>query len=128
VCTSTTCPRRALRTAWAPRTGSGWRRRCGWPPSGTPTRSRSRRPRRPHWLFRTAGSAARLVKESGPPETNGVPLGVAVLPGDIVQSVRPLAEQRANIVHWTEFPRGGHFAALEVPDLFTADVAAFFTR
>ncbi|MEV4277991.1 epoxide hydrolase family protein [Actinoplanes xinjiangensis] len=81
-----------------------------------------------HWLFRTAGSAARLVKESGPPETNGVPLGVAVLPRDIVQSVRPLAEQRANIVHWTEFPRGGHFAALEVPDLFAADVTAFFTR
>ncbi|MDI6104862.1 epoxide hydrolase [Actinoplanes sp. NEAU-A12] len=82
-----------------------------------------------HWLFGTAGSAARLVKESGldgPPPPCPVPLGVAVLPGDIVQSVRPLAERRDTITHWTEFPRGGHFAALEVPELFTADVTAFF--
>ncbi|MFC4063313.1 epoxide hydrolase family protein [Actinoplanes subglobosus] len=81
-----------------------------------------------HWFFRTAGSAARIVKESGPQETGQVPLGVAVLPGDIVQSIRPLAGQRANVVHWSEFPRGGHFAALEVPDLFTQDVIAFFSR
>ncbi|MBO3741390.1 epoxide hydrolase family protein [Actinoplanes flavus] len=82
-----------------------------------------------HWLFRTAGSAARIVKETGlggPQAPCPVPLGVAVLPGDIVQSVRPLAEQRHDIRHWTEFPRGGHFAALEVPDLFTADVTTFF--
>ncbi|MEV0901125.1 epoxide hydrolase family protein [Actinoplanes sp. NPDC049802] len=82
-----------------------------------------------HWFFRTAGSAARIVKESGPGVPQPpcpVPLGVAVLPGDIVQSVRPLAEQRHDIRHWTEFPRGGHFAALEVPDLFTADVTTFF--
>jgi pimeloyl-ACP methyl ester carboxylesterase len=82
-----------------------------------------------HWLFRTAGSAARIVKESaldGPPPPCPVPLGVAVLPGDIVQSVRPLAGRHGAITHWTEFPRGGHFAALEVPELFTADVTAFF--
>ena len=82
-----------------------------------------------HWLFRTAGSAARLVKESGLAAGTPacpVPLGVAVLPGDIVQSVRAIAERRETITHWTEFPRGGHFAALEVPELFTADVTTFF--
>lgn len=82
-----------------------------------------------HWLFRTAGSAARLIKASGPGgplPACPVPLGVAVLPGDLVQSIRPIAEQRERIVHWTEFPRGGHFAALEVPDLFAADVTTFF--
>ncbi|MBG0561275.1 epoxide hydrolase family protein [Actinoplanes aureus] len=82
-----------------------------------------------HWFMGTAGSAARLIKESGlagvrPPCP--APLGVAVLPGDIVQSVRPLAEQRLDIRHWTEFERGGHFAALEVPDAFAADVTTFF--
>ena len=28
--------------------------------------------------------------------------------------------------HWTDVPRGGHFAAMEVPDLFVDDVRAFF--
>jgi pimeloyl-ACP methyl ester carboxylesterase len=82
-----------------------------------------------HWLLRTAGSAARLMKETGlagPQPACPAPLGVAVLPGDLTQSVRPLAEQRFDIRHWTEFPRGGHFAALEVPDLFAADVTTFF--
>ncbi|MEV6304821.1 epoxide hydrolase family protein [Actinoplanes sp. NPDC051861] len=82
-----------------------------------------------HWFLGTAGSAARLVKESGlptsrPPMT--APLGVAVLPCDITQSIRPLAEQRYDIHHWTEFERGGHFAALEVPDAFATDVTTFF--
>ena len=44
-----------------------------------------------------------------------------------MQAVRPIAERRFDIRHWTEFPRGGHFAALEVPDLYVADVRAFFT-
>lgn len=53
------------------------------------------------WITGTAGSAARLVKESG---FGGgqvrcpVPLGVAVLPGDILQAIRPLAEQRYDII------------------------------
>jgi hypothetical protein len=31
-------------------------------------------------------------------------------------------------VHWSEFETGGHFAAMEVPDLLTADVREFFRR
>ena len=34
--------------------------------------------------------------------------------------------RRNNIVHWTEFDTGGHFAAMEVPDLLVADIRAFF--
>ncbi|GAA2699946.1 epoxide hydrolase family protein [Actinoplanes palleronii] len=81
-----------------------------------------------HWFHRTAGSSARLIKESWTtrPPVVTVPFGVAVLPGDLTQSIRPFAEQRFDIRHWTEFPRGGHFAALEVPDLFAADVTNFF--
>jgi pimeloyl-ACP methyl ester carboxylesterase len=37
-----------------------------------------------------------------------------------------LAERSNNIVHWTEFDRGGHFAALEQPDLLIDDVRRFF--
>jgi microsomal epoxide hydrolase len=41
--------------------------------------------------------------------------------------VRRLAERdNTNIVHWSEFDRGGHFAAMEEPDLLIADVRTFF--
>ncbi|WP_200308661.1 hypothetical protein [Streptomyces adelaidensis] len=43
-------------------------------------------------------------------------------------TVRRLAERDHNIVHWSELPRGGHFAALEQPELFTTDVRMFFRR
>ena len=82
-----------------------------------------------YWITGTAGSSSRLIKESGltaGPIPCPVPLGVAVLPHDIVQPVRPLVEPRHDIRQWTEFPRGGHFAALEVPELLAADVTTFF--
>jgi pimeloyl-ACP methyl ester carboxylesterase len=79
-----------------------------------------------YWFTRTAGSSARLAKEGGAGVASRVPLGVAVLPHDIVQSVRPLAERDHDIRHWSELPRGGHFAALEVPAELAADVIAFF--
>jgi hypothetical protein len=50
--------------------------------------------------------------------------GVTVFAEDI--SIRRYAEQSNNIVHWSEFDRGGHFAALEAPDLLIADVREFF--
>jgi pimeloyl-ACP methyl ester carboxylesterase len=55
-----------------------------------------------------------------------VPTGVANYPGELVRSLRSHAERFFNIVHWTELPRGGHFPAMEVPDIFVADVRAFF--
>jgi hypothetical protein len=80
-----------------------------------------------YWLTGTATSSARLVKESTrAPVDCPAPLGVAVLPHDIVQSIRPLVELRHDVRRWTEYPRGGHFAALEVPELLAADVTAFF--
>jgi pimeloyl-ACP methyl ester carboxylesterase len=33
-----------------------------------------------------------------------------------------------NVIHWTEFPRGGHFAALEQPDALARDIRAFFAK
>jgi microsomal epoxide hydrolase len=55
-----------------------------------------------------------------------VPTGVAVFPREITPPIRRFAEQSDNIVRWTEFGRGGHFAAMEVPDLLVGDVRDFF--
>jgi pimeloyl-ACP methyl ester carboxylesterase len=82
-----------------------------------------------YWLTATAGSSARLYYEGAkswgqPNEPSAVPTGVAVFPMDI--TIRSIAESQHNIVHWTEFDRGGHFAAMEAPDLLVGDVRDFF--
>lgn len=71
-----------------------------------------------YWLTATAASSARLHHDT-PRALEGcpVPVGVAVFAHDITQSVRPLAERLYDISHWSEFERGGHFAAMEVPEL-----------
>ncbi len=61
-----------------------------------------------------------------PPRPVTVPTGVANYPGELIRSLRPHAERFFNVTAWTELPRGGHFPAMEVPDLFAADVQAFF--
>jgi epoxide hydrolase len=87
-----------------------------------------------YWLTRTAGSSARLYYEAarsrswGPPIPSTAPTGVAVFPEEIAAPVRRLAEQSNNIVHWSEFDRGGHFAAMEEPDLLVGDVREFFRQ
>jgi len=43
-----------------------------------------------------------------------------------VQAPREYAERYFNVQRWTEMPRGGHFAALEEPELLAADLRAFF--
>ena len=82
-----------------------------------------------YWLTATAGSSARLYYEGAKSwgqanEPSAVPTGVAVFPMDI--TIRSIAESQHNIVHWTEFDRGGHFAAMEAPGLLVADVREFF--
>jgi epoxide hydrolase len=80
-----------------------------------------------YWLTGTAGSSARLNRESAlGPLPCPAPVGVAVFAHDITLSVRALAERVYPITHWSEFDRGGHFAALEAPDLLAGDIRAFF--
>ncbi len=85
-----------------------------------------------YWLTRTAGSSARLYYEAarsgsfGPPKVSTAPTGLAVFAREIARPIRRFAELSNNIVHWTEFDRGGHFAAMEQPDLLVGDVRAFF--
>jgi pimeloyl-ACP methyl ester carboxylesterase len=76
----------------------------------------------------TAASPSAMPTASVPPSLPplAAPLGVAVFPRDIILPVRRLAERSfPNIVHWTEFDQGGHFAAMEEPDLFVNDLRAF---
>jgi len=49
---------------------------------------------------------------------------VAVFTTDV--TVRPFAARVSNVVRWSEFTRGGHFAALEAPDLLISDLQEFF--
>jgi pimeloyl-ACP methyl ester carboxylesterase len=85
-----------------------------------------------YWLTQTANSSARLYYEAasswGRVEPSTTPTGVAVFPRDLSMPVRTLAERTNNIVHWSEFDRGGHFAAMEVPELLVGDVREFFRR
>ncbi|QFU91945.1 epoxide hydrolase family protein [Amycolatopsis sp. YIM 10] len=80
-----------------------------------------------YWLTATAASSARLHHDT-PRRIDPcpVPVGVAVFAHDITLSVRPLAERLYDIRHWSEFERGGHFAAMEVPELLAEDVRTFF--
>ena len=83
-----------------------------------------------YWFTNTAGSSARLYYEFArswsPPQRLAAPTGVAVFPAEIAAPIRRWAERSNNIVHWSEFDRGGHFAAMEEPDLLVADVRDFF--
>ena len=84
-----------------------------------------------YWLTETARSSADLYREDmaawGEPEINATPIGLALFPAEVGQPIRKLAEPyNTNIIHWSEFDRGGHFAAMEEPDLFVDDVRAFF--
>jgi len=88
-----------------------------------------------YWLTGTAGSSARIYYErahapywGSPPEPSAVPTALAVFPRENFIPLRHIAEQTNNIVQWTEFDRGGHFAAMEEPDLLVADVRAFFRK
>ena len=60
------------------------------------------------------------------PQVNAARTGVAVFADDF-QTIRLFAERdNSNIVHWSRFGQGGHFAALEVPSVLVGDIRAFF--
>ncbi len=85
-----------------------------------------------YWVTQTATSSARLYYETRhansafPAQRVEVPTACAQFPKEIIWSPRPWVEARYNLKRWTEFPRGGHFAALEQPDALVNDVRAFF--
>ncbi|MGW1953061.1 epoxide hydrolase family protein [Streptomyces sp. NPDC001920] len=87
-----------------------------------------------YWLTGTAGSSARIYYERAhtegraarPAEPSSAPTALALFPAELQIPLRHKAERTENLVRWTEFDRGGHFAAMEEPDLLVGDVRAFF--
>ncbi len=82
-----------------------------------------------YWLTGTARSSADLYYEnlhagSWGQQPATTPTGVAVFAEDY--AIRRYAERGNHVVHWSEFGRGGHFAAMEAPDLLVSDVRTFF--
>jgi pimeloyl-ACP methyl ester carboxylesterase len=84
-----------------------------------------------YWLTNTAASAARLYREASavwrsPSAPSPVPTGIAVFAGD--SSIRKYAEKSLQIIHWSEFDCGGHFAAIEAPGPLAGDIREFFRQ
>ena len=83
-----------------------------------------------YWLTNTAASAARFYYENQhadhPTEPTTIPMGLASFAFDF-RPIRRFAERdHANIVSWSEFDRGSHWAAHDAPDLLLGDLRQFF--
>jgi epoxide hydrolase len=82
-----------------------------------------------YWLTGSAGSSAYVGYAQGGTwgpklENSGVPTAAIVFAHDV--GIRRYAEEEHTIVRWTDVDQGGHFAALEEPELLLADVREFF--
>ena len=95
-----------------------------------------------YWVTQSMPSSARIYYESShnpqrpasmtPYAAKGkpAPMGYALFPKEINVPPRAWVERAhgGKLRHWTEMPRGGHFAALEQPQLLVDDVRAFFRK
>jgi pimeloyl-ACP methyl ester carboxylesterase len=86
-----------------------------------------------YWITESINSATRLYYEARHhpwrPETSRrieTPTAAAIFPREILKPPREWAEEAFNIQRWTVMPRGGHFAAMEEPELLADDIRAFF--
>jgi microsomal epoxide hydrolase len=83
-----------------------------------------------YWVTGTIGSSTRMYYENShtlPPMGQiNVPTGIALFPADILLPPQESAERRLKIARWTTMPRGGHFAAMEEPELLADEIRAFF--
>lgn len=55
-----------------------------------------------------------------------VPTGMALFPADILLPPKEWAEHNLNIKRFTTMPRGGHFTAMEEPELLAEEIRTFF--
>jgi Predicted hydrolases or acyltransferases (alpha/beta hydrolase superfamily) len=90
-----------------------------------------------YWLTNSGASAARLYWENGgrgivvaaAQKTNEIalPVAITVFPGEIYQAPESWARRAyRNLTYFHEVERGGHFAAWEEPDVFSAELRAAF--
>lgn len=74
------------------------------------------------YYYEPTNSAGKLFAE----KRVELPTGFARFPKDLTPAPREWAERFFNVASWTQMPRGGHFAALEEPELFAEDIRKFF--
>jgi microsomal epoxide hydrolase len=83
-----------------------------------------------YWVTGTGSSSTRIYYENRVARPNParvtVPTACALFPKEISVPPRKWVEARYNLTRWTIMPKGGHFAALEQPQLLIDDVRAFF--
>lgn len=88
-----------------------------------------------YWLTNTAISSARLYWDTARVATGGffdirglqIPVAVSAFPDEIYQAPQSWAEKAySKLIHYNRLPKGGHFAAWEQPELFTAEMRASF--
>jgi pimeloyl-ACP methyl ester carboxylesterase len=83
-----------------------------------------------YWVTQSGTSSARIYYENlraKPPRGRvQVPTACAVFPKEISIAPRRWVEAQYNVTRWTEMPRGGHFAAMEEPELLVDDIRGFF--
>ena len=85
-----------------------------------------------YWATETIGSSflpyyeTRRASSDAVPGRLAVPTGVALFPKDLASAPREFGERFFNLQRWTELPRGGHFAALEEPELLVNELREFF--
>jgi pimeloyl-ACP methyl ester carboxylesterase len=76
------------------------------------------------WRQMAASQPQAAVTEGAQPALP--PKGVAVFAADT--TIRSMMDPAGAIEHWSEFDRGGHFPAMETPDLLTEDLRHFFRK
>jgi pimeloyl-ACP methyl ester carboxylesterase len=86
------------------------------------------------WVTTTVGSSMRIYRESRlsvieeAPSRLKTPVAYAVFPKEVAAAPERWIDRTYNVVQRTEMPRGGHFAALEQPDLLVQDIRLFFSK
>ncbi len=83
-----------------------------------------------YWISQTINSSMRTYavgafQQLASGQKVNVPTGVAIFPGD-APTPKEWAERRVNLKQFTVMEKGGHFAALELPDLWVKEVDGFF--
>jgi len=88
-----------------------------------------------YWATDTVGSAMRIYRENrltgeeaAPAPRLETPVGYADFPREVAVPPFRWVTQTYNVVQKTEMPKGGHFAALEQPDLLLDDIRKFFAK
>lgn len=86
-----------------------------------------------YWATGTIASSIRMYYEEAhnpaawaPKANSGVPTGVAIYQDEDI-AIRHFGEASNTIARWKEYPKGGHYAVMKVPDVWLSDVREFFS-